>query len=217
MSERTALSRVLECGLVAILRAPSGQRLAEVAEALLAGGVEIIEITFTVPGAHRVLEEVADRLGDKILLGAGSVLDTETARTALLAGAEFIVSPTVNLEVIRLSRRYGKVVMPGAFTPTEILTAWEAGADVVKVFPSDVTGPKYLKALRGPLPQVRLMPTGGVNLQTAADFLRAGACALGAGGALAPSKAIAAGDMDQIQSLARQFSEIVKKTRQEMG
>ncbi len=214
MKDKT-LSRIMDTGVVAVLRAPSGEILGDVAEALLAGGVEAIEVTFTVPGAHRVLQQVAERLGDKILLGAGTVLDPETARTALLAGAEFVVAPTVNLEVIRLCRRYDKAVLPGALTPTEVITAWEAGADVVKIFPSDLTGPKYLKALHGPLPQVRLMPTGGVNLQTAADFLRAGACALGIGGSLVESKAVAAGDMARIQSLARQYVEIVKRTREE--
>jgi len=217
MSSEKTVSRIVDSGVVAVLRAPSGEMLADVAEALFSGGVEAIEVTFTVPGAHRVLEQVADRLGDRILLGAGTVLDPETARTALLAGAEFVVAPTVNLEVIRLCRRYDKAVMPGALTPTEVLAAWEAGADVVKVFPSDFTGPKYLKALHGPLPQVRLMPTGGVNLQTAADFLRAGACALGIGGSLVESKAVAAGDMARIESLARQYVEIVKNTRSEMG
>jgi len=209
------LSRIVGSGVVAVMRAPSGELLADVAEALLAGGVEAIEVTFTVPRAHRVLEQVADRLGDRILLGAGTVLDSETARIALLAGAEFIVAPTVNLEVIRLCQRYDKVVMPGALTPTEVLLAWEAGADIVKVFPSELTGPGYLKALHGPLPQVRLMPTGGVNLQTAADFLRAGACALGVGGALVEAKAVAAGDMQRIQSLAQQYVQIVKETRGE--
>jgi len=173
----------------------------------------VLEITFTVPRATHVLETVADRLGDKILLGAGTVLDTETARAALLAGAEYLVSPTLNLDVIAMARRYGKLVMPGAFTPTEILTAWEAGADIVKVFPSDVTGPKYLKAVRGPLPQVRLMPTGGVNLDTAADFLRAGACALGIGGSLVEPQAVAKGDFDRIESLARQYVQIVDEAR----
>jgi 2-dehydro-3-deoxyphosphogluconate aldolase/(4S)-4-hydroxy-2-oxoglutarate aldolase len=213
MSKQSNLSRVLDCGVVAILRSPSGEMLGEVAEALLSGGVEVIEITFTVPKAHKVLEQVADRLGDKILLGAGTVLDTETARTALLAGAEFIVAPTVSREVIQLCRRYDKMVMPGALTPTEVLCAWEAGADIVKVFPSDFTGPGYLKALLGPLPQVRLMPTGGVNLKTAAEFLRAGACALGIGGALADPKAIAARDFAKIESLARQYVEIVRGAR----
>ncbi len=217
MSKNATLARMIDSGVVAVLRAPSGRMLADVAEALVAGGVHSIEVTFTVPGAHRVLEEVADRLGEKILRGAGTVLDPETARTAILAGAEFIVAPTVNLDVIRLCRRYDKAVLPGALTPTEVLTAWEAGADIVKVFPSDLTGPKYLKALHGPLPQVRLMPTGGVNLETAADFLRAGACALGVGGALVEAKAVAAGDMARIESLARQYAEIVKKTREEGG
>ncbi|MFH1267615.1 MAG: bifunctional 4-hydroxy-2-oxoglutarate aldolase/2-dehydro-3-deoxy-phosphogluconate aldolase [Planctomycetota bacterium] len=216
MSENATLTRIVTSGVVAVVRAPSGEMLVDVAQALLDGGVEAIEITFTVPGAHRVLEQVRQRLGERILLGAGTVLDPETARTALLAGAEFIVTPTLNLDVIRLCRRYSKVVMPGALTPTEVLTAWEAGADVVKVFPSDITGPGYLKALHGPLPQVRLMPTGGVNLQTAADFLRAGACALGVGGSLVEPKAVAAGDMARIESLARQFTEIVKETRREV-
>ena len=217
MTKDETLSRIVNSGVVAVLRAPSGEMLCDVADALLAGGVEAIEVTFTVPGAHRVLEQVADRLGEKILLGAGTVLDPETARIALLAGAEFIVAPTVNLDVIRLCRRYDKAVMPGALTPTEVLTAWQAGADVVKVFPSDLTGPKYLKALHGPLPQVRLMPTGGVNLNTAADFLQAGACALGIGGSLVEAKAVAAGDMARIESLARQYIEIVQKTRRDAG
>jgi len=215
MSKGANLHRILSSGVVAILRAPTGDKLAEVAEALHAGGVDVIEVTFTVPGAHRVLQQVADRLGDRILLGAGTVLDPETARTALLAGAEFLVAPTVNPAVIRLARRYDKVVMPGALTPTEVLSVWEAGADIVKVFPSDVTGPSYLKALHGPFPQVRLMPTGGVNLDTAADFLRAGACALGIGSALVERSALAAGDMARIESLARQYVEIVRKTREQ--
>lgn len=216
MSKRDAVARVLETGVVAVIRAPSGELLADVAVALLAGGVEVMEVTFTVPGALRVLETVANRLGDRILLGAGTVLDTETARAAILAGAEFLVSPTVNVDVIRLCRRYDKAVMPGALTPTEVLTAWEAGADIVKIFPSELTGPQYLKALRGPLPQVRMMPTGGVNLDTAADFLRAGACALGIGGSLVEPKAVAAGDFPRIESLARQYVRIVQDTRAAM-
>ena len=209
------IARVIDSGIVAVLRAPSGEVLVDVAQALLAGGVDVLEVTFTVPAAHRVLEQVADRLGDRILLGAGTVLDTETGRVALLSGAQFIVSPTVNVDLIRLCQRYDKAVMPGALTPTEVLTAWEAGADIVKVFPSDLTGPKYLKALRGPLPQVRLMPTGGVNLNTAGDFLRAGACSLGIGGSLVEGKAVADRDMARIESLARQYVEIVKQTREQ--
>lgn len=216
MSKGASLHRILKSAVVAILRAPSGEKLAEVAEALLAGGVDVIEVTLTVPGAPRVLEQVAGRLGDRILLGAGTVLDAETARIALLSGAEFLVSPTVSLPVIQLARRYDKLVMPGALTPTEVLAAWEAGGDIVKVFPSDVTGPGYLKSLHGPLPQVRLMPTGGVNLDTAADYLRAGAVALGVGTALAEPKAVAVGDMKRIESMARQFVEIVRQTREAM-
>jgi 2-dehydro-3-deoxyphosphogluconate aldolase / (4S)-4-hydroxy-2-oxoglutarate aldolase len=216
MDKTAALSRVFNSGIVAILRAPSGQKLADVAEALLAGGVEVIEITFTVPAAHRVVEKVAERLGDEIVLGAGSILDTETARIAMLSGAEFIVSPTVNLKVIEMCHRYGKLVMPGAMTPTEVLTAWEAGGDVIKVFPSEVTGPRHLKAIHGPMPQIPLMPTGGVNLDTAAEFLRAGACALGVGGALVPTDAIAKGDLTKIETLARQFVAVVNETRNKM-
>jgi 2-dehydro-3-deoxyphosphogluconate aldolase/(4S)-4-hydroxy-2-oxoglutarate aldolase len=213
MSKEFDLARVLNSRIVAVVRSTHVGQLTDAAEALLAGGVEIVEITFTVPRAHRVLEQLADRLGDKILLGAGTVLDPETARTALLAGAKFIVSPTLNLDVIRLCHRYDKLVLPGALTPTEVLTAWEHGADIVKIFPSELTGPPYLKALHGPLPQIRLMPTGGVNLLTAADFLRAGACALGIGGSLVEAEAIAAGNMARIESLARQYVQVVRETR----
>ncbi len=211
------LSRVLDSGIVAVIRASSGELLADVAEALLAGGVEVMEITFTVPGAVRVLETVAQRMGDRVLLGAGTVLDAETARAALLAGAQFVVSPNINLDVIRLCRRYSKLVMPGALTPTEVVTAWEAGADIVKVFPSEITGPKYLKALHGPLPQVRLMPTGGVDLNTAAEFLRCGACVLGVGGSLVEKKAVETGNLERITSLARQFIQIIQETRQALA
>jgi len=210
---QSQLNRVQQSGIVAVIRADSGERLADVAAALLAGGVDVMEVTFTVPRAHRVLEVLADRMGDKILLGAGTVLDPETARIAILAGAEFVVSPTVNLDVIRLCRRYDKMVLPGALTPTEVLSAWEAGADIVKIFPSELTGPSYLKALRGPLPQIRMMPTGGVNLETAAAFLQAGAFALGVGSSLVSPQLVASGKMGEIESLARQYVEIVKITR----
>ena len=213
MSKLSDLERVQRSGIVAVIRAASGEMLCDVAEALVAGGVEVMEVTFTVPRAHKVLEQVAERLGDKILLGAGTVLDPETARVALLSGAEFIVSPTLSLDVIRLCRRYDKLVMPGAFSPTEVLTAWEAGADIVKVFPSDVTGPAYLKALGGPLPQIRLMPTGGVTLETAPAFLRSGAYALGVGSSLVDPKAIASGQLQSIEKLARQFVEVIRATR----
>lgn len=217
MNKQDQLARLLKSGIVAIIRAPDGSLLADVASALLAGGVEVMEVTFTVPKAHRVLEQVADRLGDKILLGAGTVLDCETARIAMLAGAEFIVSPAVNHDVIRLCRRYDKLVLPGALTPTEIVSAWEAGADIVKVFPSDLTGPGYLKAVHGPLPQIRLLPTGGVTLDTAAAFLKAGACALGVGSSLVESKSVANADFGRLESLARQFVQVVRETRASMS
>jgi 2-dehydro-3-deoxyphosphogluconate aldolase/(4S)-4-hydroxy-2-oxoglutarate aldolase len=207
----TNLQRVLDRKIVAVIRAESPDLLVDVAEALLAGGVEVMEVTFTVPRVARVIEQVADKLGDRVLLGAGTVLDPETARTAFLAGAEFIVSPAVNVDVIEICRRYSKLVMPGAFTPTEVITAWQAGADIVKVFPSDLVGPKYLRLLHGPLPHVRLMPTGGVNLDTAADFLSAGACALGIGSSLVDQKALAARDLKRIEELARKFVEVVAR------
>ncbi len=217
MGRPTDLERVTAGGLVAIIRAPSGDQLAAVARALYEGGIDVIEVTFTVPRALEILAEVRRDLGDKILLGAGTVLDTETARAAFLAGAEFIVSPTLNLDVIRLCKRYGKLVVPGVFTPTEVLTAWEAGADIVKIFPADVVGPAYLRALRGPLPQIRLMPTGGVNLQTLRDFVKAGACAVGLGSSLVESEAVRQGDMARIRDLAGQYVALMKEVRAELS
>jgi 2-dehydro-3-deoxyphosphogluconate aldolase/(4S)-4-hydroxy-2-oxoglutarate aldolase len=213
MSRDTTLKRILDCGVVAVVRAGSSALLVNVVKALAEGGVTAAEITFTVPDAVEVIRAVRREAGDAVCLGAGTVLDPETARAALLAGAEYIVSPTVNLDVIRLCRRYDKPVIPGAFTPTEVVAAWEAGADVVKVFPADVGGPPYLKALRGPLPQVRLMPTGGVDLTTAEAFLEAGACCLGVGGSLVEPKAVAAGDFARLRDLAAQYVAIVKKFR----
>src|SRR3954447_1962595 len=188
MSRDAILKRVLDGGIVAVVRAESGESLVKVVRALAEGGVTAAEITFTVPDAIDVIRRVRQEVGDEIVLGAGTVLDAETARVALLAGAEYLVSPVVNVDVIRLCRRYDKAIMPGAFTPTEVLTAWEAGADIVKVFPADVLGPAFFKAVKAPLPQVRMMPTGGVDLTTAATFLKAGACALGIGGQLVEAK-----------------------------
>ena len=213
MSRESQLRQVLDCGIVAVVRSPDSQQLVEVARALADGGVSVVEITMSVPNALEVLRQVRQALGDRVLLGAGTVLDTETARAVLLAGAEYIVAPTLNLDVIRLCRRYDKLVMPGAFSPTEVLTAWEAGADIVKVFPADVVGPAYFKALRGPLPQIRLMPTGGVDLNTAAAFLKAGACCLGVGGQLVEPKAVADRNFERIRDLARQYVAIVKQAR----
>jgi 2-dehydro-3-deoxyphosphogluconate aldolase / (4S)-4-hydroxy-2-oxoglutarate aldolase len=213
MSREQDLQRVVECGIVAVVRFADPAPLVQVVEALAEGGVTVAEVTFTVPNAIDVIREAKKRLGDRVLLGAGTVLDPETARAAFLAGAEFIVSPCVNPDVIKLCRRYDKLVMPGAFTPTEILAAWEAGADIVKVFPADVVGPAFFKAMRGPLPQVKLMPTGGVDLATAGSFLAAGAVCLGVGGQLVDPKAVAAHDFARITELAKQYAEIVKEHR----
>jgi len=213
MSAHSDLTRVLNGGIVAILRANSGEKLVQVAEALLAGGIDVIEVTFTVPRVLDIISAVRDKLGDKILLGAGTVLDAETARAAMLAGAEFIVTPVVSRPVIECCRRYDKLVMAGAMTPTEILTAWEAGSDIVKVFPADVGGPNYLKAVHGPLPHVRLLPTGGVNLDTLPDFVKAGASAVGLGTALVEKSALERGDMQRIQSLAEQYVERMRIAR----
>ena len=214
MSRETDLARVLDCGLVAVVRAPDPTHLLNVIKALAEGGVCVAEVTLTVPNALDVIRAAKADLGDRVLLGAGTVLDPETARAAILAGAEFLVSPTVNLDVIKLARRYDKLIFPGAFTPTEILAAWEAGADVVKVFPAEVLGPPFFKAMRGPLPQVRLMPTGGVDLNTAGDFLRAGACCLGVGSQLVDPKAVAREDFEFLRGLAWQYTQAVKLARQ---
>src|SRR5437764_2387089 len=213
MSKEDQLRQVLDCGIVAVVRSPDSQQLVEVVRALADGGVTVVEITMSVPNALEVLGRVRQALGDRVLLGAGTVLDPETARAVLLAGAEFIVAPTINLDVIRLCQRYDKLVMPGAFTPTEILTAWEAGADIVKVFPADVVGPAFFKAMRGPLPQIRLMPTGGVDLTTAAAFLKAGACCLGIGSQLVDPQLVAARAYDRLRDLAARYVEVVRAAR----
>jgi 2-dehydro-3-deoxyphosphogluconate aldolase/(4S)-4-hydroxy-2-oxoglutarate aldolase len=213
MSRIEDLKRLLDTGIIAILRAPSSEQLGNVTRALLDGGIDVIEITLTVPGALEILAAVKKDLGQRVLLGAGTVLDPETARAALFAGAEFIVSPALNLDVIRLCHRYDKLVMPGAFTPTEILAAWEAGADVVKVFPSDCVGPGYLKALRGPFPQIRMMPTGGVNLETLPAFIKAGACAVGVGGSLVEPQATREGNFDRLRDLANQYVQALRAAR----
>jgi 2-dehydro-3-deoxyphosphogluconate aldolase/(4S)-4-hydroxy-2-oxoglutarate aldolase len=213
MSREKHLQRVLDCGIVAVVRFSDPNPLVGVMKALADGGVTVAEVTFTVPNALDVIREAKRQLGDRVLLGAGTVLDPETARAAILAGAEFLVAPNLNLEVIKLCRRYDKLVMPGAFTPTEVVTAWEAGADIVKVFPADVVGPAFFKALRGPLPQVKLMPTGGVDLTTAAEFLKAGAVCLGVGGQLVEPKIVAAGEFAKLSELARKYVDIVQSVK----
>lgn len=214
MEKSKIMQHMNKLGLVPVLRASSAEEAIKIADAILAGGVNVLEVTMTVPGAIRVIEQMADHHGEKLLLGAGTVLDAETARNCLLAGAQFIVSPALDVRTIELCRRYSVPVMPGALTPTEILTAWQAGADVVKVFPcSALGGAKYLKAVHGPLPQIQLIPTGGVSLGTAEEFLAAGAFALGVGSDLVDAKAVREGRIGSITENARKYIGIVEKFR----
>lgn len=212
MTRADVVAQLIEKRIVAVVRASDASELVAVISALADGGVTCAEVTFTVPNALDVIKAARTALGDRVLLGAGTVLDTETARAAIFAGAQFLVSPTLNLDVIQLAHRYDIAMLPGAFTPTEVLTAWEAGADIVKIFPAEVVGPAYLKALRGPLPQVKLMPTGGVDATTAAAFLKAGACCLGVGGSLVDAKLIAARDFEGLKKRAGELVQAVRAT-----
>jgi len=201
-------------GLIPVIRVSSAQEAIDVADAVKEGGVGFIEITMTVPGALEVVKELAQKYKDEIILGAGTILDPETGRAALLAGAQFIVTPTLNLNLIELAHRYSVVIVPGAATPTEILTAWNAGADMVKVFPAaQLGGPEYIKALRAPLPQILLVPTGGVNLQNAGAFIKAGATALGVGGELVDKKAVKERKFQVITENTRAFLKAIREAR----
>ncbi|MEJ2006617.1 MAG: bifunctional 4-hydroxy-2-oxoglutarate aldolase/2-dehydro-3-deoxy-phosphogluconate aldolase [Acidobacteriota bacterium] len=213
-SREKALSRIRELGVVPIIRVSTPEDAFRAVEAVVAGGVSIVEVTMGVPNALRVMERVVERFGDSVLLGAGTVLDSETCRAALLAGAEFIVTPALDVRVIETSRRYSKACIPGALTPTEVVAAWQAGADMVKVFPcAPVGGPKYLKSLRGPLPQIDFIPTGGVNLETTPEYIRAGASAVAVGGELVSSKALREGKAEVITANASKFLEAVRTAR----
>src|SRR5213075_17910 len=195
-----------DIGIVPIVRTSTAESAIKAVEATYRGGIRAAEITMTVPGAIKALEKMADQLGDKILLGAGTVLDPETARICMLAGAQFFVTPALRVSTIEMAKRYSKVICPGALTPTEVLMAWEAGADVVKIFPcGNVGGPKYIKALRGPFPHIEMIPTGGVNLETAGEFLKVGACAVAVGGELVDGKTIQEGRFDVIEDRTRQY------------
>jgi 2-dehydro-3-deoxyphosphogluconate aldolase / (4S)-4-hydroxy-2-oxoglutarate aldolase len=213
-SKEKALALIHEIGVVPIVRAPSPEDAFKAAEAIVAGGIGIAEITMTVPNAVRVMERVAERFGEKVLLGAGTILDPESCRTALLAGAEFIVTPSLDVRVIEVARRYSKVAIPGALTPTEVVAAWQAGADLVKIFPcGPVGGPQYIRALRGPLPHIHFVPTGGVNLETTPAYIKAGAAAVAVGGELVDLKALREGRLDAISANARKYVEAVRAAR----
>jgi len=217
MTKQTILSTIREIGLVPVVRTASADSAFKAIEAIYEGGVLTAEITMTVPGALRALEKLADHFGDRMLLGAGTVLDPETCRACMLAGAQFFVTPALNFKTIEMAHRYSKPIIPGALTPTEVLAAWEAGADIVKIFPCDnVGGPKYIKALKGPFPQIEMIPTGGVSLTTAGDFLKAGSCAVAVGGELVDAKTIKEGNYPIFTERAKRFLEVVKTARAEM-
>lgn len=217
---QTAQNTVAEMertGVVAVIRADSSEQLIDVVGALNAGGLTCIEVTMTTPNALEVIGKASKAFAGKCVLGVGTVLDSETARAAILAGAEFVISPILDIPTIELCRRYGKAVVPGAFTPTEILRAWQAGADVVKVFPATKLGPEFFQDIRGPLPQVRLTPTGGVSLQNAGDFIKAGAICVGVGGAMVAKKAVAEKDYKTLSANAAAFLKVVADARSKKG
>jgi 2-dehydro-3-deoxyphosphogluconate aldolase / (4S)-4-hydroxy-2-oxoglutarate aldolase len=208
------IKHIKETGVIPVVRATTADEAMRAIDAIREGGISVLEITMTVPGAVKVIEEVSKRYGKDALVGAGTVLDPEKATECISSGAQFVVSPALNLETIACCRRLGIAVMPGALTPTEVVQAWNAGADFVKVFPAGaVGGPSYLKALKAPLPQIELVPTGGVSLKTAADFIRAGAAALGVGADLVDINAIREGQSALITQRAKQFIEIVREAR----
>ena len=213
-SKEQALKLIHSVGLIPIVRTPSADDALRAAEAIIAGGIGIAEITMTVPNALGVVEQVAKRFGDQVLLGAGTILDTESCNAALSAGAEFIVTPSLDLDVIQTARKLNKTCIPGALTPTEVLAAWRGGADLVKIFPcGPVDGPKYIKALRGPFPDIPFVPTGGVTLESTSDYIRAGAAAVAVGGELVDLAALRAGKLDEITATARKFLEAVQVGR----
>ncbi|HJX89254.1 MAG TPA: bifunctional 4-hydroxy-2-oxoglutarate aldolase/2-dehydro-3-deoxy-phosphogluconate aldolase [Pyrinomonadaceae bacterium] len=214
MNKTDVIKQIRDIGLIPVIRATSADEAMRAIDAIREGGVPVLEITMTVPGAVSVIEQLEKNYGSDVLVGAGTVLDPETARVCILSGAKFIVSPALNVETIECCRRYGVVVMPGALSPTEVVKAWTAGADFVKVFPAGALGgASYLKALKAPLPQIELVPTGGVSLTTAADFIKAGASALGVGVDLVDLKTIRDGQATFITERAKQYVQIVRDAR----
>jgi 2-dehydro-3-deoxyphosphogluconate aldolase/(4S)-4-hydroxy-2-oxoglutarate aldolase len=217
MDKQKVRDRIIEIGIVPVVRASSPAEARMAAEAVCEGGIPIVEITMTVPGAVEVIRELAKNSASAVLIGAGTVLNVEAARRCLDAGAQFLVSPGLNLPTVELAAREGKLIMAGALTPTEVMAAWEAGADFIKIFPcAQVGGAKYIKALRGPFPQVSFVPTGGVNLANAAEFIEAGVAALGVGGECVQADALKAKKPEIIVENARKFLAIVKETRARM-
>ena len=218
MDKQKVRDRIIEIGIVPVVRASSAGEACVAADAVCQGGIPIVEITMTVPGAMDVIRDLVKSCASDVLIGAGTVLNPEAARRCLDAGAQFLVSPGLNLKTVELAVREGKLIMAGALTPTEVITAWDAGADLVKIFPcGQVGGAKYIKALKGPLPQIPLVPTGGVNLSTAAEFIEAGAAALGIGGELVQADALKSNKPEIIIENARKFLAIVKQARAQLA
>jgi len=211
--KQQVLDGIIECGIVAVVRGTSDELIMKAIEAALDGGINVIEVAFTVPNALEIIRRLAESVSEDVILGAGTVLTPEMAADAVDAGARFIVSPNVNLATIEMAKSRGVPVFPGALTPTEVATAWQAGADMVKIFPANVMGPTYLKDLHGPFPQIKFMPTGGVNLNTARDYLENGAAALGVGGDLINRKLMEEGNFAEIANRARKFRQIVREFR----
>jgi 2-dehydro-3-deoxyphosphogluconate aldolase / (4S)-4-hydroxy-2-oxoglutarate aldolase len=213
MNKTEKLQLIRETGVIAIMRAQSSEQLIAAADAIKAGGVRVIEVTMTTPGALAVTEEAKRRYGQDVLFGAGTVLDAETARAAILAGADFVVAPSLDLETVALCNRYSIPVIPGCYTPTEMIAAWQAGADMIKLFPASVGGPDLVKAILAPLPQLEIVPVGGVDLDTAAEFIRKGAAALGVGSCLVNQKLLDAGDWEELERRAAALINEVQKGR----
>lgn len=212
MNKEKVITRICETGVVAVVRAESSDQAKRITEACIAGGVTAIEMTFTVPRAHEIISDLAKTYSeDEIILGAGTVLDAETARIALLSGAQYIVAPCLNLETVKLCNRYRVAVMPGAMTIKEVVECMEAGADIIKVFPGDLSGPDFIKAIKGPLPHAHLMPTGGVSVDNVQNWIKAGCVAVGAGGSL--TAGAKSGDYESITKIAKQFIEQIKLAR----
>ena len=212
MDKEKVITRICDAGIVAVVRAENAEKAMRITDACIEGGVAAIELTFTVPQAHRVIEELAKKYtSDQIILGAGTVMDAETARTAILSGAEYIVSPYFNADTVKLCNRYRVPCMPGAMTIKEVVEAMEAGADIVKIFPGEVFGPKIIKAIKGPIPYAKMMPTGGVNVDNVGEWIKAGAVAVGAGGAL--TAGAKTGDYASITRIGKEFVQKIKEAR----
>jgi 2-dehydro-3-deoxyphosphogluconate aldolase/(4S)-4-hydroxy-2-oxoglutarate aldolase len=212
MNKNDVLQKICDCGVVAVVRAESADQAMKIADSCVEAGICAIEITFTVDGALEVIKKIAESNKDgKILIGAGTILDPETARAAILAGAQFIVSPCLNTEVVKVCNRYQVACMPGAMTVKEAVEGLEAGADIIKVFPGELFGPAIIKAFKGPLPYIKLMPTGGVNLDNVGEWIKAGSVAVGVGGNL--TAGAKKGDYESIVTIGRQFVEKVKQAR----